>query len=261
MKIGVLTGNQPRHLALLKALSAIGDVYAVQECTTVFPGQVDDFFRKSPVMQAYFSHVIRAEEKVFGTVGFLPSNVRTLSVKAGDLNGLSATTLKDLLSCDRFVVFGASYIKGFLIEALIEKAAINIHMGVSPFYRGSSCNFWALYDGNRHLVGATLHLLSKGLDSGDILFHAFPSDTTAMPFDLGMLAVRAAQNSLVEYLEKGSVYPPVPQDKSRQIRYTRNADFTDAVAAEYLERLEGIPVSTALDLPARPDGLVRPVWD
>ena len=30
---------------------------------------------------------------------------------------------------------------------------------------------------------------------------------------------------------------PVPQDKSLQIRYTRNADFTDAVANEYLDRL------------------------
>jgi hypothetical protein len=30
---------------------------------------------------------------------------------------------------------------------------------------------------------------------------------------------------------------PVVQDKSREIRYTRNADFADDVAANYLERL------------------------
>ena len=30
---------------------------------------------------------------------------------------------------------------------------------------------------------------------------------------------------------------PVPQDKSRELRYSRNSDFTDALAEEYLRRL------------------------
>ena len=46
-------------------------------------------------------------------------------------------------------------------------------MGISPYYRGTDCNFWALYDGNPHLVGATIHYLSEGLDSGDIAYHVF----------------------------------------------------------------------------------------
>ena len=33
-------------------------------------------------------------------------------------------------------------------------------MGVSPYYRGCDCNFWALYDNNPHLVGATIHICS-----------------------------------------------------------------------------------------------------
>ena len=32
---------------------------------------------------------------------------------------------------------------------------------------------------------------------------------------------------------------PIEQDKSQQIRYTRNSDFTDAVAAQYLARAIG----------------------
>ena len=43
-------------------------------------------------------------------------------------------------------------------------------MGVSPYYRGADCNFWALYDSNYHLVGSTIHYLSKGIDSGDIIY-------------------------------------------------------------------------------------------
>ena len=52
MKITVFTSNQPRHLSLIKDLSIIADeVYAIQECNTVFPGEVKDFFDNSEIMQ------------------------------------------------------------------------------------------------------------------------------------------------------------------------------------------------------------------
>jgi hypothetical protein len=111
-------------------------------------------------------------------------------------------------------------------------------MGVSPYYRGSSCNFWALYDGNPDLVGATIHMLSRGLDSGKMLFHALPEPTVCDPFLLGMRAVRAAHNALAEEIAAGTLmnHPPEAQDKVLEIRYTRNSDFTDEVARDYLSR-------------------------
>ena len=51
-------------------------------------------------------------------------------------------------------------------------------MGISPYYRGTDCNFWALYDNNSHLVGSTIHYLSKGIDSGPILYHAISTATS-----------------------------------------------------------------------------------
>ena len=138
-----------------------------------------------------------------------------------------------------YSVFGSSFIKGPLIDYLIEHRAINIHMGVSPYYRGSSCNFWAAYDGHPELVGATIHLLSKGLDSGDMLYHALPKPEAVDPFVLGMKAVKAAHDSLVERIRSKEIfeYTSIAQDKSQEYRYTRNAEFTDAVAKDYLENL------------------------
>ena len=240
MRITVFTSNQPRHVALIEALSQIADtVYTVQECSTVFPGRVADFFAKSPVMQDYFARVLAAEKQVFGSARFLPANVRQLPIKMGDLDLLDMQTLGEALHVDRYVVFGASYIKGQLIEHLVARRAINIHMGVSPYYRGSSTNFWAMYDRRPQYVGATIHLLSKGLDSGPMLFHALPPAAAVDPFVHGMNAVKAAQDGLVEALRSGRIdqLEPVPQDRSRELRYTRNADFTDLVAAEYLARL------------------------
>jgi methionyl-tRNA formyltransferase len=239
MKIAVFTSNQPRHLALLNAMAEVADeVIAVQECNTVFPGRVADFFRRSPVMQAYFQNVIKAEQDVFGDIGFARKNVRQLPVRMGDLNMIDTALLAPALDADAIIVFGASWIKPPLVDRLVAKRAINIHMGVSPYYRGSSCNFWALYDDNPQFVGATIHFLSRGLDSGQMLFHALPKPEVVEPFRFGMRSVRAAHLALKAALADGSLWkiPPVAQDKSAEIRYTRNADFTDAVAEEYLAR-------------------------
>tara|TARA_Y100001968_G_C19418566_1_gene750427 strand:- start:278 stop:1060 length:783 start_codon:yes stop_codon:yes gene_type:complete len=240
MKVTIFSSNQPRHLSLVKEFSQIADqVFFVSEVNTVFPGQVADFFNKSDVMQLYFSHLLSSEKKIFGEISFLPENVFTLAVKLGDLNKLNDVQLKDALSSDVFVVFGASYIKGWLIDFLVEKSAFNIHMGLSPYYRGSSCNFWALYDDNPEYVGATIHMLSKGLDSGDMLFHCIPKFAQGdSPFDFTMRSVLVAQQALVQTITNEKIFSleHVKQDRKKEVRYTRNKDFTDEVAEEFLNR-------------------------
>lgn len=240
MKITIFTSNQPRHTSLIERMARFADqVVAIQECSTVFPGQVADFFRKSPVMRDYFARVIQAEQTVFGPPRPLPANVRSFPIRMGDLNMVDMQWLGEAMSSDVYVVFGASYIKGPLVEHLVARRAINIHMGVSPYYRGSSTNFWAMYDRRPQYVGATIHLLSSGLDSGPMLYHAFPHAAEVDPFIYGMLAVKAAHVSLTDRVRDGTILQldPVSQDRSLELRYTRNADFTDAVAAEYLARL------------------------
>ena len=240
MKITVFTCNQPRHISLIDSLSKIADeVYAIQECNTVFPGEVKDFFDNSEVMKEYFQHVRDAEKAVFGNIRFLSGNISHLSIKNRDLNKVSREVLEPALHSDVYVVFGGSYIKSWLIDFLVEHKAINIHMGVSPYYRGSSCNFWAAYDGHPELVGATIHLLSKGLDSGDMLYHALPAADKVEPFELGMRAVKVAHDSLVERIANGEIftYQSVNQDKNKEYRYTKNADFTDEVAKDYMDHL------------------------
>lgn len=241
MKLTVFTSNQPRHLSLIESLASISEeLFAVQECNTVFPGLVEDFYKRSEIMRQYFQRVISAESHVFGRPRFSPPSVRTLPIKSGDLNRLEMQVLAPALKSDLYVVFGSSFIKGDLCDFLVSRNAYNIHMGVSPYYRGSSCNFWALYDRKPEYVGATIHMLSKGLDSGPMLFHAFPlAQGETDPFVIGMLAVKSAHEGLVHYISTGKIreMEPVAQDKTLEIRYTRNRDFTDDVASCYLAKL------------------------
>jgi len=240
MKITVFSSNQPRHINLIRELAEIADeLFFISEVTTVFPGMVDDFVKKTDIMQRYFENVIRSEKTVFGNLRFLPENIRTLVIRKGDLNRLDQTQLGESLSANVYVVFGASYIKGWLIDFLVEREALNIHMGIAPFYRGSSCNFWALYDDNPSYVGSTIQMLSKGLDSGDIVFHCLPNFVDGdSPFDFTMRSVLAAHRGLCHAIENSKIFSMdrIVQDRGKALRYTRHSDFTDEVANEFLDR-------------------------
>ena len=160
-------------------------------------------------------------------------------------------------------MFGAGFIKPPLVDVLLEKRAVNIHMGVSPYFRGSSCNFWAIHDGHSELVGATIHLLSRGLDSGDILFHALPKPAAYDPFLLGMKAVDAAHTALCNHIKNGTLQglAPIKQDKTQEIRYSRYVDFNDEVAEAYLNHLPSPEmIRLKLEKSCQAHALVQPFY-
>lgn len=239
MKITLFTSNQPRHLALIERMQAICDeLFVFMECKTLFPGVVKDTEQKSTVMERYFERVQEAERLIFERPRFVQKNINLFIMKTGDLSLLDQDVMFPALQSDYYVVFGASYIRGWLIDFLVENKAINIHMGVSPYYRGSSSNFWPLFDGNPLLVGSTIHLLSKGLDNGDILFHAMPEVQDHAAFEYSMRAVLSAHVALIQRISDKTIFslPRIPQSKLKEIRYTKHIDFTDEVAEAFLSR-------------------------
>jgi len=240
MKVTLFTSNNHRHNYLINLLSNFCDeLRVIQECKTLFTGKNDEKYQTSNVIEKYFNKVIEAQNKIFKQefVNKNNKNIKTLPILNGELNKLSLSYLDDFLKSDIYVVFGASYIKGELVDFLVKQKAINIHAGVSPYYRGCDCNFWALYDGNLHLVGATIHLLSKGLDSGPMLYHAM-SNLKSNPFEYTMSTVKSAFHSIAERIKDGSIFKikPVVQDKSKEVRYSRKSEFNEEIVKEYFEK-------------------------
>lgn len=238
MNITIFTSNSLRHIHLINSLSTVSkNCYAIVEGKTLFPGKIKDFFKKSKIMKNYFDKVNHAEAKFFRKNKFINKGVKTKFIKQGDLNFLKKEQIGEALNSDLYIIFGASYIKGWLANFLIKKKAINIHMGLSPFYRGSSCNFWAIYDKNPEYVGATIHLLSKGLDSGNILYHCLPSTKYTNIFEYTMSSVISAQKCLEKMIINRSIFKikPVKQNKSLQIRYTKNKNFNDKLLKNFFK--------------------------
>jgi methionyl-tRNA formyltransferase len=240
MKVTLFTSNNHRHNYLINLLSKhCGELWVVQESKTSFIDKNDSKYQSSDLIENYFKKVLEAQNKIFKKehINNNNKNVKILPILQGELNNLSLNYLGDFLKSDIYIVFGSSYIKGELVEFLIKNRTINIHAGVSPYYRGSDCNFWALYDGNPHLVGATIHLLSKGLDSGPMLYHAM-SNLKTNPFEYTMSTVKSAFHSIAERIIDNSIFKinPLAQDKNLEIRYTKKNEFNHDVVKNFFEK-------------------------
>ena len=240
MKITLFTSNKNRHNYLINLLAEVSnELYVVQECGTIFPGKVPGHYQASPTMKKYFENVNNAQSKLFGNsyVNNNKKNIKIFSMLSGDLNQCSMDLLSDFLKSDVYIVFGSSYIKGELVDFLVKQKAINIHAGVSPYYRGTDCNFWALFDNNPHLVGSTIHLLSKGLDSGSMLYHAM-SNLKLNPFEYTMSTVKSAFHSIAERIKDGSIFAikPLAQDKVKEVKYSKKIEFSEEVVKEYFKK-------------------------
>jgi len=217
-------------------LATIADqVFVVHEVAgSLVPSQ-----KRAPSMRAYFERVTAAEKKFFGVPRVSPPNIRHLAMMSGDASHLPLEVYGEALNSEVFVVFGASFLKGDIGRFLEEKQAINCHIGMSPFYRGSATTFWAMWDGNPHLVGATIHHLTRRLDGGDIICHAVPTvEGVNDSFEFTMKAVKVCHDALLELLVSGSIWrrPWIKQDKHLEVKHVKSAAFTEQVAAEWIAR-------------------------
>jgi len=238
MKITLFTSNNRRHNYLINLLSEVSnELFVIQECQTILP--VPSYYNSSPIMNKYFENVFNAQIQLFGNsyINNKKNNTKILSIPSGDLNYCSMSFLKEFLKSDIYIVYGSSYIKGELADFLIKQKAINIHAGLSPYYKGSGCNFWALYDDNPNLVGATIHLLSKQIDGGPILYHAM-SNLKDNPYEYTMSVVKSAFLSLFERINNRSIFKiqSTIQDKSKVIRYSKKDDFNEKIVKKYFEK-------------------------
>ena len=76
--------------------------------------------------------------------------------------------LIETIAPDLVVSFNYRYLIKQDVIDYMEGRILNLHMSYLPWNRGSSPNFWSHVDETPK--GVTIHLISAGLDKGDILF-------------------------------------------------------------------------------------------
>jgi len=101
------------------------------------------------------------------TTSPLPRVHRVTSV-----NSSEARELLRELSPKVVVINGTRILEKLTLEC-VNAPFINMHMGITPAYRGCHGGYWALVEGRADLVGTTVHRVDQGIDTGVVLGRAF----------------------------------------------------------------------------------------
>ena len=136
------------------------------------------------------------------------------------------------LAPDRLALFGSCIIREPLLS-LFPGRILNMHLGLSPYYRGSATNFWPLVHGLPECVGVTIHHATPAVDGGHILAQARPdAETRDRSHDLGCKSILEGVRLLKTMLATTVLPEGIPQSGNGIL--CRRRDFKPSD----LERLE-----------------------
>lgn len=117
---------------------------------------------------------VRAEKEnfMFGKQEQLITE-KSLFISGIDLNNPPVVNYIKNINPDICLIFGCGMIRGELAQALPE-LTINLHLGLSPRYRGAATLFWPFYFLEPQWAGCTFHKIVDEPDAGDILHQCVP---------------------------------------------------------------------------------------
>lgn len=143
----------------------------------------------------------RIDELLFGGANY-PTWPPTTEIPATELNSPQTVELLKQLRPDVLFVFGAPLLKPeiFTVPTI---ATVNLHLGISPWYRGEHTIFFPLLFQDYERIGFTLHRIDRGVDTGAVLAQGFPA-LEPQDEEATILAkmARLAANLLSEYLRQ-----------------------------------------------------------
>lgn len=197
MRILILTHSKERHYFLCNSIiektnSVVGVITGAK---VVNRGRYENLKRKLKNFRFYIKNRVLnslfikygkkllkekklAEDKFFGgsKEHFYKQHknllIETLNSKYRSINDRYYISLIREKRPDVIIVMGTSLIGKDIIESA--KFVINMHTGVSPYYRGGNTNLWPFIERDFGYFGVTIHLISLGIDSGNIIFTKRP---------------------------------------------------------------------------------------
>jgi len=231
LRVILATGDGLRHRYAASALVAATDLIGVVTEAKA-PMRVPTEGPDDGVLPRHWAERTETEQRWLGAaVGF--PDVERLSLPVGGINAPESTPWVERRQPDVVVLFGTSIVKPPLLDRWAGRL-VNVHLGLSPYYRGSGTNFWPLAERRPECVGATIHLAVAQVDAGAILAQVRPDPApTDRAHELGtktiMEAFRVLPCALAAYVG-GSLEPR--SQRPDLGRVFRRSDFNAAAVRQ-----------------------------
>lgn len=237
MRAILLTSTFRRHVFVANTAAAGCDLVGVwQEEKSFRPERYARNAEDEAVIQRHFAERDASEAYYFAAADQVRLGRGAVHrvLPPGACNDPAEVALMTASRPDVVLVFGTGILREPLLSAF-EGRIINIHLGLSPYYRGAGTNFWPLVNREPEYVGATIHYLDAGIDTGPILAHARPHiERGDGPHAVGNKTIAAAAQMLLRAAAAhiAGVARGVPQWEGGRL-YQRKNFSADAVRTLY----------------------------
>lgn len=256
MKIVVLTSNGLRHKFLANYLSSnADDALIISEC------KQNDSINTGAQDQSTISEHFRLRndtEKIF-----FPNNdfftAKTLPILYKEVNLDYVYQVIKKFQPDMIFVFGSYIIREPLLSLLPPGHTINLHLGLSPYYRGSGTNFWPFVNNELEYVGSTILHLDSGIDTGDIICHIRPKiEPDDNVHTVGCKVIRSSADSLIRIMRMIKEGKKLNRAKQWNVdeRYYKTIDFNEEALLKYKNNLENGLIANYISKPKKPIRLI-----
>jgi methionyl-tRNA formyltransferase len=178
MRILLFSGSHPRHLfvhrALIERFDVVGVVSMRREPLILHPPP-DLAGHDRALFVRHFQERFDAENATYGNAS--PETVyRGVPVQfcaPVELNTPETAEFVRRCRPDVVFIFGVNLLKE-PVFSLLPRDKVNMHLGLSPWYRGSATLFWPFYNLEPQYAGATFHQVVVEADAGAILHQCVP---------------------------------------------------------------------------------------
>lgn len=210
-RVLIFSGNHARHIFINKTFLDFDIEIAVilmkrEDLIPVIDEDLKNIDKEN--MKKHFQDRYIKEKEKFG---FFNSNSeikkifkknKLIECDPDYLNSQTTLNFVQDFNPDFVFIFGVNMIKSPVIENLpIE--TINLHLGLSPWYKGSATLFWPFYFLEPQYAGATFHKIIDEPDAGDILHQSVPILSKKDGIhDIGVKTVVEARNDLSKIIKK-----------------------------------------------------------
>jgi phosphoribosylglycinamide formyltransferase-1 len=240
-----LTGSELRHSFVRKAIAISDGVsvtasYCVGAEKSIRRIVEADAPAADSLRMRHLAARDRSEQDFFGAfVALAPDRSAPRFIAKGEINEPKHAEEISALHPDLLACYGSSLIRAPLLSRF-EGRFVNIHLGLSPYYRGSGTNFWPLVRGEPEFVGATFMHIDAGIDTGKIIHQIrarlFPGDTA---HQIGNRLIADMALVYADIIRKFSILPDMPQlEEPADVRVYRQKDFTEESSRMLAQRFE-----------------------
>jgi hypothetical protein len=218
MRAAVLTSSMRRHCFVANRLAArLPVVHVWQERKSFEPLRYAADAAEEAVIARHFAARDASEEAFFARDDRVEAPATCLP--PGGCNDPAVLEAIRRVSPDVLLVFGTGLLGASIIDAFPERI-LNIHLGLSPYYRGAGTNFWPLVNGEPEPIVAQVRASMR------------PGDG---PHDIGNRTIVAAVEALADAVALRARGRLRGVAQAPGGRVYRRADFSAAA----VERLAG----------------------